>query len=368
MLRFPTRLVGVAAAVVLGAGFCVADSASAQPVAQSGRSEALDGIRARVAELEGELVELGRAETSIEAELRRLELEYRLQSQLVAEAVAEREVAEEALRLSTDRVGALELATAETRARLAARIMALYRAAPSDLLRGFVQVRAPRDLFLYMRTVGFLARRDAELLPAFLREKAELESEQSRLEGHRREVVRSAARETRRLGQLRTARRKQALVVSALEKERARLEREAQSLDDKQRKLALLIAVLAETGKSETSEAPIQDFRGVLDWPLDGSVSIPFGPRYEARYGTSVPHNGIKLDPRSELVKTVFRGEVIFAARFEGFGRTVVVHHPTRVFSLYAGLDELEVVKGDIVGPGQVLGRTSAPLYFSTLR
>ncbi len=350
---------------IMAIGWAAIEPARAQIAGGASREHELGLIRDRVRELREELAELEAAGTSVEAELERLRLDFRLQQQMVAEASAERILAEDALRSSEARFEALEKELADTRARLGKRILDLYKAAPADWLRGFITVRAPSDFFLYVRTLRFLARRDARLVPVFREEQAEVEVERQRLETREREVARSVARERRRLEELEDARRRQTLVARALERERARIEREADSLDDKERKLALLIAVMAQQDDPLFSGQPIQDFRGVLDWPIAGELSIPFGPRYEARYGTSVPHNGIELTPSDVgVVSSVFSGVVIFAAPFEGFGLAVVVHHPNQVFSLYAGLEEVNVSKDDVVVLSQVLGRTGSPLYF----
>ena len=63
-------------------------------------------------------------------------------------------------------------------------------------------------------------------------------------------------------------------------------------------------------------------------------------------------------------VRPVYRGKVLYAAPFQGFGLTVVVSHSCGVLSLYAGLDELRVGKGDVVSLRSLLGITAGQLYF----
>ena len=330
------------------------------------RSLELEAIRASVGELRAELAELDEVETGVDAELRRIDLELRLQRQMVAEATTERQLTEESLRTSLAKIETLEATVAAARERLTGRILALYKETPTDWLRGLVSVRAPADLFLYLRTLRYLVRRDARALPVYLEERAELAAERDRLEIRERDVLRLVERERLRLAELARAQRRQRLVAEALDRERKRLASAAENLDDKERKLALLIAVLADPDESTLTAAPILDFRGALDWPIEGEVSVPFGPRREFRYGTSIPHNGIQIIPsRGPEVAAVFPGVVIFAASFEGFGPTVVLHHRNKVFTLYAGLDELKVVKSDVVTLAQVLGNTSSPLYFA---
>jgi len=103
----------------------------------------------------------------------------------------------------------------------------------------------------------------------------------------------------------------------------------------------------------------------VLDWPIKARIERGFGPRLDPVYGTRVPHNGLDLAtaPGAE-VRAVFPGRVLFAAPFQGYGLTAVVHHPGRVFSLYAGLEELKVGAEDVLSLGQVIGIATDTLYF----
>ena len=109
----------------------------------------------------------------------------------------------------------------------------------------------------------------------------------------------------------------------------------------------------------------MQEFRGLLDWPVKGRITGAFGPRLDPRYRTRVPHNGVDLatGPGSDVV-AVYPGRVVFAAAFEGYGPTVVLQHAGKVFTLYAGLLGVTVKRDDLVSLRQPLGRAGETLYF----
>ena len=84
-------------------------------------------------------------------------------------------------------------------------------------------------------------------------------------------------------------------------------------------------------------------------------------------YRIEVPENAISIDievDEGSSVRAVFPGQVLYAAPFEGYGTMVVVHHPGRVFTLYAGLRELQVGKGDVLSLGDVVGHSADVVYF----
>ena len=109
----------------------------------------------------------------------------------------------------------------------------------------------------------------------------------------------------------------------------------------------------------------MQQFRGVLDWPAEGKVTEGFGSILDPRYRTKVPHNGVDLAVAAGApVKAVFPGKVLYAAPFQGYGDTVIVQHPGRVFTLYAGLASMRVGREDMLSLGDTVGLASDKLYF----
>ena len=63
-------------------------------------------------------------------------------------------------------------------------------------------------------------------------------------------------------------------------------------------------------------------------------------------------------------LQAVFAGKVVFAAPFQGYGNTVILLHPGRVFTLYAGLSDLKVGREGMLSLGDVVGLSTDKLYF----
>ena len=197
--------------------------------------------------------------------------------------------------------------------------------------------------------------------------------EQERLEARRTEMAQWEAEEESRRDELASMRDVRARVLARVTDRRRQLAEQARELEEKERKLTRFIDTLvadAESTAGEPAAEPggtsIREFRGVLDWPVaDPDVEIEFGPRRDPRYLTEVPHNGLGLGVETGTrVRSVFPGEVLYAAEFEGYGPMVVVRHAGRVFTLYAGLQLLNVGPGDVLSLGDVLGASGDSLYF----
>lgn len=111
---------------------------------------------------------------------------------------------------------------------------------------------------------------------------------------------------------------------------------------------------------------------GQMDWPVKGPVSAPFGKFKHPEFATELVRKGIDIDaPFGDAVRAVEKGRVVFADRFTGYGRMVIIDHGERYYTIYAHLSEIISKTGDEVRRGEVLGRvgdsdslSGAKLYF----
>jgi septal ring factor EnvC (AmiA/AmiB activator) len=322
-------------------------------------------IRSQIESLEVQLSRIEQEKIGLEAELQRTEVEFRIQEQQVAEAQAERGLAEEAMLQSEERAAELEMALARARDGLRRRLVSLYRRGERDLLRSFLSPEVGRGSLEEIRLIRLVARRDAFWVDEYLAASRELEREREVLEVRKQEVERASARERERLRRLARTRTLQRRALDLMQARREGVAERASELVDKEEKLSLLLSILSGRDIELPDGIAIQSFAGALDWPVRGDVLQGFGLRSEKRYRTKIPHNGIEIATRPRTdVRVVFPGVVVFSSPFEDFGLTVVVHHPDRVFSLYAGLEGVAVRKGDVVSFSDVLGAARNSVYF----
>ena len=352
----------------LGLVLCLA-ALAAPSGGGSSRSEELERIRLEITRLEGRLGEVERLQGDQRQRLERLGLEVELQQERVVEAQTERRLVEERLAELVVSIEDLEIRLETSRRTLQRGLATLYRLGGGSTWRWVLTARSGPQALAGRRTLRYLSWLQSTRVETFRADRDELEKRRAeRLEQQRRsrELVES---EKTRLGRLRVVRREHAAALAALEREQQELARRAADLQARQERLTELFAYLASQQRDGPGETPIQRFKGVLDWPVTARVLQRFGPRLDPRYGTRVPHNGITLDTSGGTqVRSIYPGVVVFAEDFEGFGITVVIHHPTRVFTLFSGLSAAQVAKDDVVSSGQVVGRTARDLYFEIRR
>jgi septal ring factor EnvC (AmiA/AmiB activator) len=368
---------------VLGTGLLIADDNAASRAEE--REQVLASIRTEISRLEKRFASLRDRESSLDDRLKRTEAELSLQEQRLAEATAERDWADQQVAEAGQQIAALETRLEAERKDLSRRIDGLYRLGRGGYIRlalsfepappvdsdpgpalGSTVSRDPvASLLPAMRQLRFLARRDRQALDAFRVARDRVAAERRHQETRQREAATWQAEEATRQTELARVRRQQASLLAQVARERRSVASRTATLEDKARKLTSFIGALVDDTRAPLDGRPMGGFRGVLDWPVRGRVQVPFGPRRDPRYKTEIPHNGIDIATRvGEVVRTVYPGRVLFAAPFEGFGETVVVHHPGQIYSLYAGLGEVRVDKDDVLLSEAIIGTAAEALYF----
>lgn len=92
-----------------------------------------------------------------------------------------------------------------------------------------------------------------------------------------------------------------------------------------------------------------------LAWPVMGAITSPFGPR-----GTWF-HAGIDIAaPLGTPVAAAAPGRVVFAGRYDGWGKLVVVAHTGRLRTLYAHLSTIGASLQQTIGTGMTIGTVGA--------
>jgi septal ring factor EnvC (AmiA/AmiB activator) len=335
------------------------------PAQHSAREQELAALRLEIARLSRELASTRQAASGLEGELKAVEVDLKLQETRLAEAVAARELAARRVTEGEAEVKRLEGALDEARAGLKRRLTGLYRLGRQGYFRLFLSLKPDRRLLPSIRLMRYLARRDRAAIDQYQEASARLAGERERLVARREETDRWIKGERARRQQLVAVRGHKAALLARVQSQGRTLEARAGELAEREKKLAAFLDLLYGRTQGAPAGTPMQEFRGVLDWPVEGRVTSGFGSILDPRYKTKVPHNGVDLSvAQGAEVKAVFAGKVLYAAPFQGYGNTVIVQHPGRVFSLYAGLSAMKVGKDDMVSLGDAVGLAADRLYF----
>ncbi|MCX7913514.1 MAG: peptidoglycan DD-metalloendopeptidase family protein [Thermodesulfovibrionales bacterium] len=107
--------------------------------------------------------------------------------------------------------------------------------------------------------------------------------------------------------------------------------------------------------------------KGKLNWPVVGTIAIPYGSQTDPIFNLPVFRSGIhiKTSPNSQ-VKAVYEGKVVFADSFKGFGQLVIVSHGGGYHTLYGNLSRIFPKNGAIIQERELIGETGESQLLGT--
>ena len=330
-----------------------------------GRAADLQAIGKQLDELERLRSQVDRQARDLLGTAARNRVELELQQVRVREAQAAHTAASEAVSRAEAQLEVIAGRSRELVELIETRAQMVYRLGRFGYLRLLFDVTEGSDLLAGLRQVRFLLERDSRLLSDFRTAQSSWSEQLERLELARAEVTRWYEEEAARKATLVDRRRELDRSLAQLETRRSAIVERLDELELRSERLALLMDLLGETSDGQLDGRSIQDFRGVLDWPVGGDVSAEFGFKRDPDYGTRIAHNGLEIEcGRGAEVGAVFPGRVIFAAPFKGMGSAVVVQHRGAALTLYAGLEALSVAEGDVLSIGSTVGVSLESVYF----
>jgi murein hydrolase activator len=125
-------------------------------------------------------------------------------------------------------------------------------------------------------------------------------------------------------------------------------------------------------GTKFTSDKPFDAFKGLLNVPVNGTITTQYGSYRDKRLNLERFNSGISVRAdRGEPIYAVKDGLILYAGWFKGYGKMIIIDHGQHYYTVYAHAEELFKDKGDSVESGEVIatvgdsGSISGPeLYF----
>lgn len=327
----------------------------------------LEGIRKKIESEKKGLSQLQIKEGSvlqslgkIQAELEKRSKELKLANNRLSSLISELQAKEsEAQRLSSSIAARREI--------LQKRAAALYRwqrgGSPLVILNGDVSLSGFLQRQKYLQTaVSF----DRELLETLQQESQHQEVLRDELARKKQEL--NEQRQSLSVAQqaVRQEAEKKKVLLTSLRREKTTRLRALKEMEAAAQRLEKMLEEIAKRAVGKPRELPsspstgagLEALRGKLEWPVRGPVSAPFGKYKHPEFGAEIVRNGIDIDaPMGEEIKAIEKGVVVYADRFSGYGKMVIIDHGERYYTIYGHLSEILKKPGDEVKRGEVVGR-----------
>lgn len=374
LIRELSRIAAAVAIVILaGAGAVRAagpgETPPAAPAADARYAE-LGRLQARVEDSRRRLAEAEKKTASLQHEVEALDLRLEL-AQRQRELIAARrnDVARRARTLQED----LDTSQDARRRSLDAfrgRVLLLSRLGRFGYFRLLLAARRTSDVFVAMKALDAMAQADARELARFTDAGLRLASDLTAQKVLQKETEQLLAQDREEERRIAAGKSERLRLLSQSKSETIATRRQVTELSEKAQKLETLLDLLSR-GESAAVGSP-RPWRGVLDWPVRGTIAVTFGRHRHPRFDAWTVSNGIEIAATDGTpVTAVYSGRVVFARWFSEYGNMAVIDHGDEVLTLYARLRSIFVHNGDVVATGDRVGlvgigpgETEPSLYF----
>ncbi len=243
----------------------------------------------------------------------------------------------------------------DAEARLANRLLALYKYARKGYIRLIMDVR---DMDQFWRRIKYLKaiiredRRELTRLAEAVRTRQEEVSQTKKAVLHKKDMI---DEEKRRLSSLKKELEKEAIRLMKVHKEKEFYETAVRELQLAAKDLRQALSSLEKNERH--SALPASSFEaamGKLPLPLGGEIIRGSASLAPSRHNR---HEGIFIRGSSDpSVRAVFPGRVDFSGKLTGYGEIIIINHGSRFFTISALLRQRDKKEGDKVTGGEVIG------------
>lgn len=239
---------------------------------------------------------------------------------------------------------------------LSFKVVQLYKYGGYSYVKALFSAGSYADLLRRYRYLQIMARQDAANIESYRKVYADLTARQEGVSDREEKILalQKAFREKNK--EVLAEREDRAQLLQKIRLEKAAQQELLEELEQSSQSLQAVIDDLIR--QRESLFGDFEKFKGRLSWPVPGTVVTSFGKQKHEKYDTYIFSKGIDIEAgQGSAVHAVYKGTVLFADWFKGYGQMLILDHGKGFYSLYAHLSEILVpVKSD-VREGETVGR-----------
>lgn len=344
--------------------------------AQSNTQKELRDSRARLDEIRREREQLQQQMQTLQNRVHNVTSELaNIEQQVMASTDALKELDFQTVALASS-VDTITAELVHTRDRLKARtvllrqrLRSIYEQGPLHAVRVLLSARSFGDLLNRYKYLHLMAVHDRLLLDEVSSLEQSLTSQENELKTSLAQLQLLRAEKLSEFAQLQVLEQRQQQTLRGYRAQARRTQGRLEKLAEDEAHLTDVIANLERVRREEERRRAIAGAApagagnlkpgvdlGHLDWPVNGKVIYHFGPDRRPN-GVTLRWNGIGIAAAPGTpVHAVKAGTVVLAQPMEGYGPSVIISHGGGYYTLYMHLGKIQVVEGQDVNTGQVVG------------
>lgn len=269
----------------------------------------------------------------------------------------------------------LNMKAEEVEARLAERLVIIYKYARRGYLRFLASAKDLDEFRQRVTYLTYLMHSDKKVLEELHRQRIKLRGGLSRLKMELSRAKREVVEKGARLSILKDEMESKVIRLMKIHKEREFYETAVKELEGASQQLQY---VVVRAGQRPAVKRPSQGGKfvhqkGRLPLPCYGKV-IRGGRFFRSKKNHLYKGIFIRTEKDAE-VKAIFHGRVEYSGTLKGYGQVIIISHGEKFFTIHGLLAERKKEEGDLVKTGEVIGiirRQGTPLspslYFEIRR
>ena len=257
------------------------------------------------------------------------------------------------------------------------RLVALYKLSWLGKFQMMASATSMHELLQRKTAIARILAYDEKVMNQILDQRQDLEIVRSRLQAHRDEKRRRVEQYQQEINQMAFERKKRSKLLAYVRKEMSAqlaavesLKQAARELDEKIQNLD--VGLTAKVPDEYIEDKPFRIYKGLLKMPVKGKIVSLFGKFKNTRYDVLNFRSGIEIQTeRGEPIQAVYRGKILYADWFKGYGNMIILDHGDSYYTVYAHVEEIFKAVGDVVEAGEVMATvgdsgsmTGPKLYF----
>ena len=260
---------------------------------------------------------------------------------------------------------------------IAKRLVALYKLSWLGKFQVLASAASLHELLQRQTAISRILAYDEKVISQMMDNQRNLEIMRSQLQAHRDEKRQRVEQYQEEINQMTVERTKRSKLLAYVRKEMSAqqaiiesLKQAARRLDEKIQNLGAGLTASAPDNNIEGK--PFREYKGLLKMPVKGKIVSLFGKFKNTRYDVLNFRSGIEIQTeRGEPIQAVYRGKILYADWFKGYGNIIILDHGDSYYTVYAHIEEIFKTAGDVVEAGEVMATvgdtgslTGPKLYF----
>ncbi|SLM46225.1 putative Murein hydrolase EnvC [Nitrospira japonica] len=215
-----------------------------------------------------------------------------------------------------------------------------------------------------LQYLSAVSERDYALLETFKSDVNDMEEAERQRESARAGMRVYKQSTEKQLHEMSSVKKEKKVYLTKITQEKESSERALQELEKSAVRIDSLLRELEQRRRAALARPPVagtqhRGVKGMLPWPVDGSVISYFGRQKHPTFNTYVQRKGIEIRAsEGSLIHAVMQGTVVYADWLKGYGLVIILDHANGFFSLYAHASKILTTVGAQVTANQAIGET----------